>query len=204
MADGTTSQLRDAVISLSHRHYDVREFSVGAAQIVRRAVAFDGVCVLTFDPATMLPTGEVVDNGLPPAATARMAEIEFGSADFNKFTALAQAPAHTARLSKVTEGELNRSLRHREVRRPHGLGDELRGALMSDSTTWGGITLLRGDDSPAFTSDDVAVVGALTPQIAEGLRRATVRAALAPGTDDDGAAGLVVLDDNEVLLTNSV
>src|SRR3954466_8314280 len=110
MSGVTTSQLRDAVISLSHRHYDVREYSLGAARIVRRAVGFDGVCVLTFDPATMLPTGEVVDHGLPPAATSRMAEIEFGAADFNKFTALAQAATHTARLSKVTEGELNRSL----------------------------------------------------------------------------------------------
>ena len=30
-----------------------------------RAVPFDGSCLLTFDPATLLPTGEVVENGLP-------------------------------------------------------------------------------------------------------------------------------------------
>src|SRR3954454_21300649 len=204
MADGTTSQLRDAVISLSHRHYDVREFSLGAARIVRRAVGFDGVCVLTFDPATLLPTGEVVENGLPPAATTRMAEIEVGATDFNEFAALAQAPSHTARLSKSTDGELDRSLRHREVRGPHGLGDELRAALVSDSTTWGAMTLLRGDDGPAFTSDDAAVLSALSADIAEGLRRATVRAALARVDDTSEVPGLVVLQGSEIVLTNSV
>src|SRR3954452_17206227 len=204
MADGTTSQLRDAFISLSHRHYGVREFSLGAAHIVRRAVGFDGVCVLTFDPATLLPTGEVVDNGLPPAATARMAEIEIGATDFNKFAALAQAPSHTARLSDVTGGELDRSLRHREVRRPHVLGDELRCTLVTDSTAWGAITLLRADDSAPFTDDDAAAVTAVSKELAEGLRRATVRAALGRVDDQGGAPGLVVLEGSEIVLTNSV
>src|SRR3954465_11489085 len=162
-----TSQLRDAVTSLAHRGCDAQEFSRAAARIVRRAVGFDGVCVLTFDPATMLPTGEVVEDGLPPAATARMAEIEIGATDFNKFAALAQAPSHTARLSDVTGGELDRSLRHREVRGPHGLGDELRCTLVTDSTTWGAITLLRADDSASFTDDDAALVTALSTALAE-------------------------------------
>ena len=204
MAGDPTSQLRDAVVSLAHRDYDVREFSLGAARIVRRAVGFDGVCVLTFDPATLLPTGEVVENGLPAAATARMAEIEVAATDFNKFSALAREPSNTARLSQATGGELDRSLRHREVRQPHGLGDELRAALVSDSTTWGAMTLLRGEDSAAFTADDAAVVSALSAQIAEGLRRATVRAALAGSGEQSDAPGLVVLQGNEIALTNSV
>ena len=54
----------------------VRDFSLDAARILSRAVPFDGVCVLTMDPATLLPTGEVVENGLPPAVMARMTEIE--------------------------------------------------------------------------------------------------------------------------------
>src|SRR3954452_5590875 len=110
-----TSRLRDSVVSLSHRNYDVREFSLGAARILRRGVGFDGVCVLTLDPATLLPTGEVVENGLPPAATARMAEIEVGGEDdFNKFGTLARSEIHGARLSEATGGDLDRSLRHAE------------------------------------------------------------------------------------------
>src|SRR3954451_14064035 len=133
MADGTTSQLRDAVISLSHRHYDVRQFSLGAAQIVRRAVGFDGVCVLTFDPATLLPTGEVVEDGLPPAAAERMAEIEIGATDFNKCAAPAQASSPTARLSDASAVEPARSLHGREVRVRQGFAIEFGSAVVTDS-----------------------------------------------------------------------
>jgi hypothetical protein len=38
--------------------------------VLARAVPFDGVCVLTMDPTTHLPTGEIVENGLPAAAMA--------------------------------------------------------------------------------------------------------------------------------------
>ena len=61
-----------------HRGHGVREFALGAARILRRAVPFDGVCVLTLDPATLLPTGEVIENGLPADATPRLTEIEIG------------------------------------------------------------------------------------------------------------------------------
>ena len=68
-----------------------REFALQAARVLARAVPFDGVCVLTMDPATHLPTGETVQNGLPAAATARLTEIELSGADVNTFAALARA-----------------------------------------------------------------------------------------------------------------
>jgi len=45
------------------------------------------------DPATYLPTGEFVENGLSAAATVRLTEIELREPDFNKFTARPRAPA---------------------------------------------------------------------------------------------------------------
>ena len=60
---------RTDIVSLGHRGLGVREFSLAAARALGRGVPHDGVCVLTLDPATLLPTGEVVENGLPPAAT---------------------------------------------------------------------------------------------------------------------------------------
>ena len=53
--------------ALVHRGLGVQDFSLAAARALRHAVPFDGVCVLTLDPATLLPTGEVVENGLPAA-----------------------------------------------------------------------------------------------------------------------------------------
>ncbi len=97
------------------------------------------------DPATLLPTGEFVEGGLPPSATARMAEIEIGGEDVNAFRALAREERHAATLSAATGGELDRSVRHRELRGPAGFGDELRAALVEDTAAWGGLTLMRGD-----------------------------------------------------------
>ena len=70
MATVSPVQLRSDIAALVHRGLDVGDFSRAAARAIGRAVGFDGVCVLTLDPATLLPTGEVVENGLPPAATA--------------------------------------------------------------------------------------------------------------------------------------
>ena len=60
-------RIRDDVTRLAHRGMGVPEFSLKAAHALRRAVPFDGVCVLTLDPATLLPTGHVIENGLPPS-----------------------------------------------------------------------------------------------------------------------------------------
>lgn len=182
----------------------MREFSLVAARTLRRLVPFDGVCVLTFDPATMLPTGEVVVDGLPPEAMPRMAEIEVGAADFNKFPALSRAEIPAATLSGATDGTLDRSLRHREVRRPHGFGDELRAALVSDSTAWGGITLLREGGSPDFTDGESRAMAALAPHLAEGLRRAVSREALSTAEPEHPhTAGVVLIDDDNVIVQAS-
>jgi hypothetical protein len=63
---------------------------------------------------------------------------------------------------------LDRSQRHREIMGPCGFGDELRAALVADQTTWGGRALLRAADSEPFSPTHAA----MTPHLAEGLRRA--------------------------------
>jgi DNA-binding CsgD family transcriptional regulator len=182
----------------------VREFALGTAGILRRAVPFDGVCVLTLDPATLLPTGEVVENGLPASATARMTEIELGEEDFNKFEALARSRSRAASLSEATGGDLDRSRRHHELKRPNGFGDELRAALVGDSAAWGGLTLLRESGRDHFTPADSSLVGAAAPYLAEGLRRAIVLTALSAGEQRHAEpTGLVLLaDDNSIALAN--
>jgi len=155
----------------------VRDYALGVARVLRRAVAFDGFCLLTIDPATHLPTSEIVQDGLPPSASPRMAEIEMREPDVNKFAALRGRGAAT--LSGATAGELDRSTRHRELKRPHGFGDELRAPLAS----WGALTLLRLDTREPFAPADAAAVDALCTVIAEGLRRATLLPARPPARD---------------------
>jgi DNA-binding CsgD family transcriptional regulator len=183
----------------------VRDFSLGAARILARSVPFDGVCVLTMDPATLLPTDEVVENGLPDQATRRMTEIEIRGEDFNTFDALARSGRQAASLSEATNGDLDRSLRHRELKRPNGFGDELRAALVCDAATWGGLTLLRASDRCHFAPADADLVASVSRYLAEGLRRAVLFTALSgERSDDEESAGLVLLAaDNSITMTNA-
>src|SRR3954447_26014223 len=195
MPTWSPARLRRELVVLNHRALTVRDYALAAESLFQRAIGFDGFCLLTFDPATLLPTSEVVRDGLPPAATARMAEIEVGGGkDFNKFTALARTPLGSRTLSDATHGDLDLSLRHREVRRAHGLGDELRAVLVSDCTAWGAVTWLRDARGSYFTSHDMAVVDTATKPLADGLRRAVVQAALSADDVDQLGVGVLVLE----------
>jgi DNA-binding NarL/FixJ family response regulator len=182
----------------------MHDFSRAVTRTVKRAVPFEGSCWLTLDPATLLPTGEVVENGLPAAAMPRLSEIEHREPDFNKFVALARSPQPAATLSEATTGDLDRSLRQRELRRPGGFEDELRAALSSSTGTWGALTLLREAHRPHFTHSEVRFVSSLAGLLADGLRRAALLNS--PATDSssiDGDTGLVVLaPDNTVEMAN--
>jgi hypothetical protein len=52
---------------LVHRGPDVTSFARAVSSSVAHAVPCEGTCLLTLDPATLLPTSEVIDNGLPAA-----------------------------------------------------------------------------------------------------------------------------------------
>ena len=137
-------RLHSEVVALAHRGLNVRDYALSAARLLARRLPFEGFCLLTLDPATLLPTGEVVENGLPQWAMPRLTEIELAEEDFNKFTDLARARQPASSLSEATDGDLDRSLRHRELKRPLGFGDELRAALVGDSG--------RGEASPCSAS----------------------------------------------------
>ena len=205
MAVASPERLRNDLVRLVHRGAGVREYSLGAARVLARAVPFDGICVLTMDPATLVPTGEVVENGLPPEATARMSEIEMRGQDVNAFGALAHSERHSATLSEATGGDLDQSERHRELRRPNGFGDELRAALVDGSATWGALTLLRGADRAHFAPGDAILVDSVSRHLAEGLRRATLFTALsAPHQGNEDSTGLVLLAaDNSITLADA-
>ena len=169
----------------------MQDFSRAVTRILGRAVPFDGICLLTMDPATLLPTGEIVEDGLPAAAMIRLTEIELREPDFNKFTALARADQLTASLSGATAGDLDRSLRQRELRRPSGFADELRAVLSGTGGTWGALTLLREAKSPHFTPAEVRFVASLAGALADGLRRAALIGDAVDGGGGD--TGLLVL-----------
>ena len=143
---------------------------------------------------------EVVDNGLPAALVPRLTEIEIREPDVNKFTFLNEAGRSAASLSDATSGELDRSLRQRELRRPSGFGDELRAVLADSLGAYGTLTLLREASSPDFTPADVRFVASLAGPLTEGLRRATM---VGDASESDDEAGVLVLGpDGAVVMAN--
>jgi DNA-binding CsgD family transcriptional regulator len=201
MAMVTPDRVRDDVGRLVERRRGIRDFCMEAARILGRAVPHDGVCVLTMDPETRVPTGEIVEGGLPPEATRRMAAIEMRGDDVNAFEALAAAHMPTASLFETTNGELDRSVRHREVRSHHGFGDELRALLVTETGVWGALTLLRSADHDPFTRTDTALVASVSERLARGLCQSLV-GVIPSARGDEEAAGLLTLaaDDSVLML----
>jgi DNA-binding NarL/FixJ family response regulator len=204
MAGVVQTRVRADIARLADRNLSVSDYSRAATRALRRAVPFDGACVLTFDPATLLPTGEVLaDDVLPPAAMARLVEIELGEPDYNKFATLARSGTRAASLSAATRGCLDRSLRQRELRRPSGFGDEMRAVLVDDLGTWGAVTLLREHGTKHFSAAEVHLVGELTRDLTDGLRRAVLAGTLANDGEDAPDTGVLVLaGDNSVEFAN--
>src|SRR5579875_3600043 len=165
------ARIRNEILRLAHRGLPVAEFSRAVGNTLGRIVPAEGCCLMTVDPATMLPTAEYVENGLPAAELLRLVEIEVREPDFNKWVHLADANRPAASLSAVTEGDLDLSARQREIRRPGGFSDELRVVLASSTGTWGQLTVFREANRPYFTASDVQFVASIAGVISDGLRR---------------------------------
>jgi DNA-binding CsgD family transcriptional regulator len=193
---------RDDMVRLVHRTTGVNQFGRDVMRILERAVPFDAGGLLTLDPATLLPTSEVVDarlgvsNGVDP----RFIEIELREPDFNKFGVLARQGRLAASLSAATRGDLEKSLRYRELCRPIGFDDEMRVVCSDSSGTWGALNLARESGRPCFDAAEVGLFASLAPLLADGLRRAAILGELA--TADRRGTGVVVLaPDNSIATT---
>ena len=93
---------RGDIERLVRREVGLGELAGTVSRTLRKAVPFEGTCLLTLDPATLLPRGSSTDNVLPPPASRRMGELELTEPDFNKFAELAHAEIPAASLSGAT------------------------------------------------------------------------------------------------------
>ena len=187
----TRRRVHRDLVRLAHRGLELDDFAHAAITLLRRAVPGEGTCLLTLDPATLLPTGEVVDGGLPQEAMPRMTEIELQEPDFNKFASLARSTLPGGQPQRRHRGRLDRSRRQRELRGPSGFADELRVAVRDENGAWGALTVLRQQGSPNFTSAEVRFAASLTGVLAGGVRRSMLTER--GDGDADADIGLLVL-----------
>jgi DNA-binding CsgD family transcriptional regulator len=105
----------------------------------------------------------------------------------------------------ATGGQVDRSLRMAEFMRPHfGFTDELRVACRDRDQLWGGLCLFRGADAPAFGAEEVELLAALSPLLAQGLRTGMLASlAVSPSPrPGSGPAVLIIGADNQILQTS--
>lgn len=168
-------------------------FSARASQALGQVIPFAGCCWHTVDPGTVLFTGSL--NEKVGCSGLWLAEHEYVVEDVDKWWFLARSGRLVGAVSLSTHGDLSRSARHRS-REAYGFGDELRASLVIDGAYWGAVGLLRHQDQPWFTEEDVRLLTTLCEPLAEGFRRALLATSVITTDDSGDAPGIVIFDGN--------
>jgi len=189
VASDARRRARDEVVELSRSGLDWVTFAARAGEAVCRVVPFTRCCWHSVDPGTVLFTGSVSKH--VSCSGQWLAEHEYVVDDVNKWQFLARSGRRAGATSLATHGDLTRSARHRS-HAAFGIGDELRGAMVSDGTYWGAVAFLRESDDHWFTEDDVRFLLELSTPLADGFRRSLVSATVAGAAGGTHGPGVVV------------
>ena len=183
----------DEVRSLSSGGLDWATLAGALSETIGRVVPFDRCCWHTVDPGTVLFTGSM-NRGIA-CSGSWLAEHEYVIEDVNKWWFLAHSGRRAGATSLATHGDLTRSARHRSPE-SYGIGDELRASFVADGTYWAAAGFLRDYGRPWFTEEEVRVLATLSEAVADGFRRAVLRAAVvADVVPADEGPGVVVFDE---------
>ncbi|HEX6393283.1 MAG TPA: GAF domain-containing protein [Acidimicrobiales bacterium] len=175
----------DELGRLASAGLSVDEFRAASLSTLRRSVTIDAAFYATVDDATMVMTSALSEHPLLDAA-ARFLDNEYGVADVNKFTDVADLTNGVASLDQVTRGDRRFSPRYRDVMAPIGLGDEVRVVLRSRGRSWGVLCLHREAGEAGFDADEVAFLGRAGTILGEGLRLAVATASVSTGSPTPG------------------
>lgn len=166
-----------------------------AAVPLRRAVPYSAGCWKTVDPRTQLYTSFGIEDGRTgtlAAARWRFIDNELLEADYGKYHELARRRIPVSTLNRDTHGEPERSARYRYMHRSHGFGAELRAVFRAGGASWGHIAMIRGENQPDFTDQEVGFITRIGAYLGHGLREALLRETAAG--QPDRAPGVIILD----------
>ena len=155
------------------------------------------------DPATLLSTGCLV-LGVPfdGAREAEVFALEHADGEVNRLIDLVHRTPPAGGLRVDTDGDPHRSARFGRLLEPLGVRDDVRVALMRDGFCWASLYAYRR--STDFTAEEVAALGALSGDLADGVRLSLLRADAGAGVGDDlGAPGLVLVARDGTLSASS-
>lgn len=178
---------------------DVQDVLQGAADAVRRAVPHSASAWLATDPATTLFSHGHIEAFDGEVCTPWF-HNELTVDDVHKFGTL---PLGRAVTGAQVEDRLAVSARYRDLMRPSGYGDELRITCGDATSTWAAVELQRAVGVADFDPTEVALLEAIAPLVASGVRRVLVaEAALREAPDGPGVVQ-VHMDGSVTPLTES-
>jgi DNA-binding NarL/FixJ family response regulator len=185
----THEAIRGEILRLADRELERYGFVREVARVLRRAVPFDAMAGVWFDPESGLPVDEWIDNSLAGGASSRLPEIGLHETDITAYRQLAASGRPAASMSQANGGTLDRG------RRPRGLGDELRSVYLGDSGMWCGYVMYRERGAPDFAAREVALIAWLNDACRD-LQRVRLQQDLSSNVGD-GDPGLLLLDDQD-------
>ena len=147
----------------------------------------------TVDPATLLSTSCTV-LGLPYDAERELAVFgyEHDEREPGRLPELVRRVPPAVGLREATGGRPELAPRYRALLEPLGMSDDLRVALVQGGTCWASLYAYRREG--AFTAGEVALVGALSEDLAEGVRLCLLRDAAQDADGGEEQPGLLLLD----------
>ena len=166
------------------------------AHRLSKAVPFEAYCASTVDPASRLITYGIAEG------MGGEQDDEFGNVYLDRIYFEEDLPVMNEMLrerrtvqllSETTGGALERSLRYRELLKPHGFGYELGGAFV-DGNLWGGMDLIREEGDPDFGGAETALVKRVASHVGAGLKAAALRSRAATEQDSPDVPGVLTLD----------
>lgn len=194
------SGLRGAIRDAADTSPDDVAFRQRALAALGAAVPFDAACLGLADPASMLPTALSTVGYDDPQTYAAVFDIEYGTDDQpGRLETMRDLAIPVRTLREATGGRVRSCRYYVDVLAPHGLRDEVRMVMRDrDGLVWGACTMARSRGS-LFSDAEVATLGSVVTEVADGLRDTLFRASVdALPAAPDGPAVAVVTADNEL------
>ena len=182
------------IIRLSRQGLDAVSLWRACTPVIAEAVPhYQTPCCYTVDPASRLITSHFQE-GLVEFPAEWAAE-EYATDDVNHIADVARSAAGISTLHQATNGDPSRSRRW-HVNLAFGGDQEMIAALRTrEGQLWGALGLYREPDLQLFDAEEMAFVQAISPALADGVRRALLVGEAADPQAAD-APGMVVLDEN--------
>jgi DNA-binding CsgD family transcriptional regulator len=185
------ARAEDKITRLSKQGWDVVAFWRACAPVLADAVPhFATPCCYTTDPASGLVTSHFQEGmqEFPPEWIA----MEYAQDDVNQLTDVARSPSGVSTLYEATGGDPSSSPRW-HANMSYGGDQEVIAALRTrGGSVWGALGLYREPDRPLFDADEQAFLAAVSPLMADAVRRALL---IGESADPEGpdAPGMIVL-----------